>query len=650
MFCGGCSFILSSLGELAEARSRARGSRSSSPTMGANSSSEKNVDAATASAGSHPANYGFSNKEARHLQDLRRMVCLELQKSEQCMIQLIWRCSHLLALNSQLKSPSSSDSASDIEALLTQQSQPQLASAREILKKMEVLLSEFTSLNKMNAALEELFIKDDQFLENLSNILGINGDHRRESLDFVWNSCCSSGGASILASDLVKLCFHAATVVHCVLQEQSVDDGHLGANELTEERDVSSEESIIQSLENSLLEAAKDAQDDHRFGGYGDPASSENASAAAAIAEGRVTQRDFSLWQRKALPDMIFCSVLRFLHVLFFTPQFPIFQQKMKPFPLLKSSKEITSSHTRKKMKPGEIIPISSHVFGKNCMPNSHTARTLLSPPVFAFVSISTPKFGENWYRIFAGADDGWTFQSLEHSIMGYEGPTLLVMHAHSKQSKPPSASVVLGAYTASKWEKNKRDFFGTSDCFLFQLKPTMRVLKPLPKMGTRGGHYMYFHSNTNVNTTNPSRKDDFALGLGFGGTVRRPRLFVNSNLEECLVSHQDTSFEEGCLGPPPSDDPFASQTSSSTLHIDSLEIYAVGDEDTIATGFKAQYQHRDIADATLRNARTVDKAAFLGDMRNGVIETKAFAHRGQVDGRAHGCLKGEEDDKANGL
>jgi hypothetical protein len=39
-----------------------------------------------------------------------------------------------------------------------------------------------------------------------------------------------------------------------------------------------------------------------------------------------------------------------------------------------------------------------------------------------------------------------------------------------------------------------------------------------------------------------------------------------------------------------------------------------------------------------------------MGDLRNGVIESKAFAHRGQVDGRANGCMKGEEDKKANGL
>ncbi len=104
---------------------------------------------------------------------------------------------------------------------------------------------------------------------------------------------------------------------------------------------------------------------------------------------------------------------------------------------------------------------------------------------------------------------------------------------------------------------------------------------------------------------------------------VRHPRLFIDSHLEECSVSHVDTSFEEGYVGPSPSDDPFSSQSFSSKVHIDSLEIFAVGDEETIRKGFKAQYQHRDIADATLRNARTVDKAAFLGDMRNGIVETK---------------------------
>jgi len=335
----------------------------------------------------------------------------------------------------------------------------------------------------------------------------------------------------------------------------------------------------------------------------------------------------------------------------------PIFQKYSRPFPIIESANQFTTKTTATvSATVSSLTEVSSLVFGSNIKRsgsanNSTDAiTTLLSLPIFAFTSISTTKFGEKWHRLYAGAD-GWTFQKLEHAIMGYDGPTLLVMKASSKQHE----SVTLGAYTAAKWERNKRDFFGVPDCFLFQLVPTLRVLKSLPKMGTRGGHYMYFHSNTNTHNLNPSKKVELAEGLGFGGTVRTPRLFIDCHLEECRASSNDTSFEEGHLGVTPSNDPFSStfspsggSSTSSSLHIDSLEVFAVGDSETILKGFQAQSHYRDIADSTLRNARTVDKAAFLGDMRNGVIETKAFAHRGQVDGRAHGCLK--DDGKANGM
>ena len=226
----------------------------------------------------------------------------------------------------------------------------------------------------------------------------------------------------------------------------------------------------------------------------------------------------------------------------------------------------------------------------------------------------------------------------------------MIVIQASS--NKHTGISTTFGAYTAAKWEKSKKDFFGSADCFLFQLQPTLRVLRSLPKMGTRGGHYMYFHSNTNVSSHNLSKKDQLAEGFGFGGTIRSPRLFVDRALDECKVSSHDTSFEQGHLAFPPLNDPmsFSDKNSSSTLHIDSLEIYAVGDENTVHRGYEALCQYHDIVDANLRNARTVDKTAFVNDLRNGMIESKAFAHRGQVDKRANGYLKGEGDGKANGL
>eukprot|EP00578_Thalassiosira_sp_NH16_P026935 CAMPEP_0181102156 /NCGR_PEP_ID=MMETSP1071-20121207/14157_1 /TAXON_ID=35127 /ORGANISM="Thalassiosira sp., Strain NH16" /LENGTH=633 /DNA_ID=CAMNT_0023185095 /DNA_START=67 /DNA_END=1965 /DNA_ORIENTATION=- len=613
---------------------------------------------------------GFAKREAQHLSTLRSLVLREQQrqKSEESrsLLPTIWRCSHLLSLNATLEEPSSSSigTASDIEAHLVRHAPSELTFVRGRCQQFELLLAEFTALTKMNASLRNIFTNDDhQFLERVSTLLGMHGNHSHASLEFVCDAVCAGACSrgTIPAKDAIELCFETASVLNfIILREQS--SGVPADDELVERRDISAEATMMNSMDNSLLEYAKSSRDnDNYFGGYtGDPGATaaggtgtSAAAAASTIAKaGQVTMREFSEWQRKVVPDLLHCSLTKFLQALLFPPgRSPSHRQSPAPFPIVRSSQEITSPQTASKVREGGgrfIMPISSHVFGENTASTTSnrgtaTSSSLLSPPLFAFASISIPKFGEKWYRIFAGEVDGWTFQSLEHSILGYEGPTLLVIQARNNSSSPDdnrnsnknkTETVTLGAYAASKWEKKKRDFFGSSDCFLFQLQPTLRVLKSLPKMGTRGGHYMYFHSNTNTNTSNPSRKDDLALGLGFGGTVRSPRLFIDSRLEECKVSPQDTSFEEGNLGLPPPDDLFSSHTSSSssTLRIDSLEIYAVGDEETIRRGFKAQYQHRDIADATLRNARTVDKAAFLGDMRNGVIESKAFAHRGQVD------------------
>ena len=592
--------------------------------------------------GPRSANNSVANNQAKYLSTLRRLVIQEQQNNsgEDGFTMIIWQCAHLLSLNN---TPTSSDSVARFEAHLMNTSPTQLEIVKNRCEWLNEILSTFTTFEyKMNSALEDIFADENQYLERISNI--VSQQQQPALVDFLCSMCCDYGDGnedSISAKNVIEMCFQMASISHCIFQGALGDVSERTATvDLLEMRNTSSEIDLIQSMTNSLIEYAKSSRHDNHFGGfeYADPGV-QTTNKAATLSEGRVTKRELSEWQRKAVPDLISCSLVKFMHILFFSPGCKQLQQQtQRPHPIIRCSKEITS-RTTSKLKDGEILPVSSHIFGTNTLSN-------LSPQIFAFSSISQSKFGEKWYRIFAGEADGWTFQSLEHAIMGYEGPTLLVIQGHSNHNE--KEQVTFGAYTASKWEKNKRDFFGSPDCFLYQLQPTLRVLKTLPKMGTRGGKYMYFHSNSNVNTSNPSRKDDLAVGLGFGGTVRHPRLFIDYQLEECSVTHQDTSFEEGYLGLPPSDDPFSSQSFSSTIHIDILEIYAVGDEDTIQRGFNAQYQHRDIADATLRNARKVDKAAFLGELRN---EGKGvFAHRGQVDGRAHGHLKGEEDEKANGL
>ena len=107
----------------------------------------------------------------------------------------------------------------------------------------------------------------------------------------------------------------------------------------------------------------------------------------------------------------------------------------------------------------------------------------------------------------------------------------------------------------------------------------------------------MYLHSNTNV-ASNPARRiDNLTPGMGFGGTLRNPRLFV---VEYVTVSHQNSSYELEYLNSPP-----RRGWSRHAHRIESFEVYALGDAATvIGRGFEARDVHRDVADATLRNAR----------------------------------------------
>lgn len=645
---------------------------------------------ATDASGSSSSNVnGFTPQEANYLSNLCNLLRQQIQQQSSsgysCM-SLIWKFSHLLALN-EFTSLSPPSDVSNIEAHLMQQYPQQIELINRRCQQLDIIVSSSADIRnaatRLSTALQHIICNNDEdqyFLEFVSNMMWRHGRgyNQNDTLDFIWsvsaqqnnnddNTTTSTSAAELSSSgDIIEFCSHTASLLHYMLQNE--DAFNLQSMELQETRDLDSETSIIQALTCSLTEyVTKTREHEHNFSGYGvitnnSVTSSNNGGAKGCV----ITKQEFSEWQRKMVPDLLFCSVVQMFEVLFFPAELhlnlpqqqrqSIFRKYSRPFPILESANGLTTTTTTKANNSGLIV-VSSPVFGSNAKSEgindsannfAAAATTLLSPPIFAFTSISTSKFGEKWHRLYDGAD-GWTFQKLEHAIMGYDGPTLLVIKASSKQHE----TVTLGAYTAAKWERNKRDFFGVPDCFLFQLVPTLRVLKSLPKLGTRGGHYMYFHSNTNTQNLNPSKKDELSEGLGFGGTVRTPRFFIDFHLEECRASSKDTSFEEGHLGITPSDDPFSSTftpsggaSMSSSLHIESLEVYAVGDSETIKKGFRAQYHYRDIADSNLRNARTVDKAAFLGDMRNG--DSKTFAHRGQVDGRAHGCLK--DDGKANGL
>lgn len=131
---------------------------------------------------------------------------------------------------------------------------------------------------------------------------------------------------------------------------------------------------------------------------------------------------------------------------------------------------------------------------------------------------------------------------------------------------------------------------------------------------------------------------DKQAHGIGFGGTVDQPRLFLSESFDSCYARSDDLTFEKG---------PLLGTTTTSSFDIDALEVWGVGGSAVVTDSLKARKQQREYRQATIQKARKVDKAAFLDDLQSGLIESKAFAHRDQIRGR-EGVAPVDEDEVFN--
>lgn len=233
------------------------------------------------------------------------------------------------------------------------------------------------------------------------------------------------------------------------------------------------------------------------------------------------------------------------------------------------------------------------------------------SPLLFMFACMS-PDLGGTWHRIYTSDSDGLSFNRLQLSLLGYGGPTLLIIKE--------TGGGVFGAFTRSQWKESK-DFYGTSDCFLYQLLPSTNVCKP---SGT-GTNFMYCNSEARS-----KGYDGQAHGIGFGGNIDEPRIFIPETLESCCASSQDMTFERGALLPPERGGGLRKY-----FDVETLEVWGVGGDEVVMEALGARHREREIVAAKIRKARKVDKAQFLEDFNSGILDSKAFKHKDHVRGRA---------------
>lgn len=243
---------------------------------------------------------------------------------------------------------------------------------------------------------------------------------------------------------------------------------------------------------------------------------------------------------------------------------------------------------------------------------------------IFQFLTIPTVNFFVKFYRLYTSASDGLSFNRLMNALLGYGGPTLLIIQ---------SGRSTFGAFTASPWKESK-DFYGNTDCFLYKLLPeTTCVYRPTGASTPASNRFMYCNSFARSRGF-----DKQAHGIGFGGSTDKPRLFLAESFDDCFAGSDDLTFEKGpLLETKPNGGGFRS-AADSMFEIDNLEVWGVGGSEVVEESLKARSRTRDIRQANINKARKVDKAAFLDDLRNGVIDNKAFAHRQQIQGRDGTC------------
>ena len=135
-----------------------------------------------------------------------------------------------------------------------------------------------------------------------------------------------------------------------------------------------------------------------------------------------------------------------------------------------------------------------------------------------------------------------------------------------------------------------------------------------------------YLHSGVRRNALAPAGDCCAAQGLGFGGSINHPRLFVPESLEGCTAGFLDNTYKAGNLAPDDALEKF---------DISVIEIWAVNGDIAVKEALEEQAKYRNRNQAFLESARVVrDKYQFARDFETGLVPSSLFEHKAHVRGR----------------
>jgi hypothetical protein len=546
-------------------------------------------------------------------------------------------------LNSQQSQPANDDPIRSSKAL---------TSKEEMTAFEESYYSITSSVNECVSSGEKTQSQRlEDFLEGVSASCGRRGS--RASLSKIFAIACSSGGSIEVGRSTKAEASIIIHVAYCLALAASYLKG--AASQIRLGGKVSCQDFIprenpkeMQAMVDSLISSAKNRHVEERLGGdfgfcYSSSTITNDAHSATGGDGTAISLEEFLKWAETEAP-MIGSALPTFLHVLFafFTPaglddgKEPSFPPGVTPLWI----PTLTIDHN-----PLTVYSSPSSTF--------FPAPASSSFDLFALSCTSLTLASGRWHRLFSSDANGLSSNRLMYSILGYGGPTIILVRSKDTSDKVKCVSGVFGAYTYTPWTHESSRFYGDSDCFLFRLGPDpMAIYRP--KGGGEGGmdtfgtnkaanlesetrNYMYFNSEARS-----KGYDGLSHGIGFGGTCDMPRLFIDEVLDGCRAAPEDLTFGKGPLLSGLKD------FSSATAHfeVEAIEAWGVGTSQLVEQALLVRDGQRQDAQKMIRKAMTGAKGQFLEDFQSGLAGDKLFQHRDQIQVREGDCNIDREEEQ----
>ncbi|KAL7442700.1 hypothetical protein ACHAXM_009142 [Skeletonema potamos] len=445
------------------------------------------------------------------------------------------------------------------------------------------------------------------FLEGISSSCGRRGSRSTLSKLFHLASVSNDQGRkSVDASEVIDIAYRLTVATSYLLDhtaKRTPDNNSEDWKSFVPSNDAKG----LQSMVGSLLNAAKKLREREGSFGY------QNKNVNNKNVNTTVNIEEFLEWAETTVP-MMASSLSTFLHVLFnfFCQKNEGNPHRFPPgvAPLLMPALSIDQTDKNPR------VPLSSP-------PSSFFTEANTSFDLFALASTSITLASGRFHRLFSSEADGLSCNRLMNALIGYGGPTVVIIR--SKDIKGKCGAGIFGAFTNSPWDRESGEFYGNSDSFLFRLGPEpMGVYRP---KGDES-NFMFF---------NPEARskgyDQLAWGIGFGGTSKEPRLYIDEILDGSTAKDKDLTFENG---------PLLSNKDESNSYcgfeVEAIEAFGVGSSQVIKDALHARDEHRKEAQKRIRHAMKGAKAAFLEDMQSGLVGAKVFKHRDEMRERDGGC------------